>query len=120
MKCMIITEIEGPTSPDIGLTPNHRSRRHQMTKLITTIQAVATVLVLAASPALAIEESAASSFAIPDRHMSATSTYSAQSTQAYASTKQNHVVRNRAQNARPSTQAEQFWFMTAQGYEDRF
>jgi hypothetical protein len=82
--------------------------------LTKTIYALSTTLVLAASPALAVDHDARSAFAIPDR---VTST---QATQAYASAQRNPVVRNGQRIVRPFSQAERLWFDTAQGYEDRF
>lgn len=87
--------------------------------LTKTIYALTTALVLAGSPALAMEEGALSAFAIPADHMNSTQVQT-NSTQAYASAHQNTIVRSRPRNVRPFTRAEQLWFQTAQGYEDRF
>jgi hypothetical protein len=84
--------------------------------LTKTVYALTTALVLAATPALAMDDSALSAFAVPDR---VGSTYTP-ATEAYASTRYNPTVRNRQRGVRPFTQAEKLWFDTAQGYEDRF
>ncbi|MPZ36579.1 MAG: hypothetical protein GEU95_00705 [Rhizobiales bacterium] len=97
----------------IGLVamPDEKGETAMLTK---TIHALTTALVLAASPALAMDDSARSAFAIPDR---VTSTHAMQ---AYASANHNPVVRGRPRVVRPFTKAERLWFQTAQGYEDRF
>jgi hypothetical protein len=84
--------------------------------LTKTVYALTTTLLLTASPALAMEEGALSAFAMPDRVKTRTVT----GTQAYASAHNNPVVRSRPRNVRPFTEEERNWFMTAQGYEDRF
>jgi hypothetical protein len=82
--------------------------------LTKTIYALTTTLVLAASPALAMDDSTRSAFAMPDRVINS------QVTQAYAAAHHSPVVRSRPRNVRPFTEAERLWFQTAQGYEDRF
>jgi hypothetical protein len=89
-----------------------------------TIYALTAALLLSAQPALALEEGAASAFAIPHDRMS-TKAYAAGnsrfvgSTQAYASAGRNGIVRQQPRNVRPFTEQERLWFRTAQGYEDR-
>ncbi len=84
--------------------------------LTKTVYALTTALMLTASPALAMEEGALSAFAMPNRVKAQGVT----STQAYASARNNPVVRSRPRNVRPSTREERNWFLTAQGYEERF
>jgi hypothetical protein len=94
-------------------------KKEEKPMLTKTAYAVTTALVLAASPALAMDDSALSAFAKPDRVTSTYAGYAAAS-QAYASAHRNGVVRSQPRNGRPFTQAERKWFLTAQGYEDRF
>lgn len=75
--------------------------------LTKTVCALTTALVLAASPAVALEEGALS--AMPH---GVTST---PAMEAYASAHQNSVVRSRPRVVRPFTQAEQIWFEIPQG-----
>ena len=89
-----------------------------------TAYALTTALVLAASPALAMDDSALSAFARPDRVTSTPASHAhagqASAGQAYASAHRNGVVRSEPRIVRPFSQAERKWFLTAQGYEDRF
>jgi hypothetical protein len=84
--------------------------------LTKTAYALTTAVVLAASPALAMDDSALSAFAKPSHVTGSHVT----GTQAYASAHRNGVVRSQPRNVRPFTQTERKWFLTAQGYEDRF
>jgi hypothetical protein len=107
--------MERSISVAIGLVARPDGKQEGETAMLTkTIYALTTALVVAASPALAMEEGALSAFARPDR---VTGT---QATEAYASAEHNPVVRSRPRILRPFTHAEQNWFLTAQGYEDRF
>jgi hypothetical protein len=88
-----------------------------------TAYALIAVLLLSSAPATAMEEGAASAYAIP-RNVEAPAAGNqgrfVSGTEAYASAGRNGVSRQRHQNVRPFTQEEQVWFRAAQGYEDKF
>ena len=90
-----------------------------------TIYALTAVLLLSTPPASALEEGAASAYAIPrdrgtEARAAANQNHFVNGTQAYASTGRNGIVRQQARNTRPFTAQERLWFRTAQGYDDRF
>jgi hypothetical protein len=88
-----------------------------------TVYALTAVLLLSVPPASALEEGAASAYAIPrstDAHAAGNQNRFVGGTQAYASAHRNHVVRQQSRNVRPFTEEERLWFRTAQGYEDKF
>ena len=91
--------------------------------LTKTVYALTAVLLLSAPSASALEEGAASAYAIPrDRgtEARAAANHVVNGTRAYASTGRNGIVRQQPRNVRPFTEQERLWFRTAQGYEDRF
>jgi hypothetical protein len=93
-----------------------------------TAYALIGVLLLSSVPATAMEEGAASAYAIPrsvEAHAAGNPSRFVSGTEAYASAGRNGVSRNRVsrqqpRNVRPFTQEEKLWFRTAQGYEDKF
>ena len=88
-----------------------------------TAYALIAVLLLSSAPATAMEEGAASAYAIPrstDAHAAGNQSRFVGGTQAYASARRNHVIRQQPRNVRPFTKEEKLWFRTAQGYEDKF
>jgi hypothetical protein len=93
-----------------------------------TAYALIGILLLSSVPATAMEEGAASAYALPR----SSETYAAgnpsrfvSGTEAYASAgrsgvSRNRVIRQQPQNVRPFTHQEKLWFRTAQGYDDKF
>ncbi len=88
-----------------------------------TAYALIAVLLLSSAPATAMEEGAASAYAIPrstEAHAAGNQSRFVSGMQAYASAGRNGIVRQQSRNARPLTDEERLWFRTAQGYEDKF
>jgi hypothetical protein len=87
-----------------------------------TAYALIAVLLLSFAPAKAMEEGAASAYAIPrtEAHGPANQSRFVSGMQAYASAGRNDVIRPQPRNVRPFTDEERLWFRTAQGYEDKF
>jgi hypothetical protein len=89
-------------------------KRGETAMLTKTAFALTTALMFAASPALAMDDSALSAFAKPN-HITGS-----QGTEAYASAHRNGFVRSQPRSVRPFSQTERKWFLQAQGYEGRF
>jgi hypothetical protein len=87
-----------------------------------TAYALIAVLLLSSAPATAMEEGAASAYAIPrstEAHAAGNQSRFVSGMQAYASAGRNRVIRQQPRNVHPLTE-EKLWFRTAQGYEDKF